>query len=328
MEIVTEPVLESPEEAGEFLLELRKLVRYLEICDGNMEQGSLRCDANISLRKKGAETLGVKVEVKNLNSIRNVRRALEFEINRQAQAIDNNEPIIQGTRGFDPSNGSTFATRAKEMAHDYRYFPEPDLPPLVISNEKVQEVRKKMPVLPSEMSSMLINDFSLTTYEAGVISEEKDIGLFFISLAKESGNFKSAANWMIGPMKSYLNESGLSIKESAIGIAQLSQLIKMVDTSTISQTAASQNLFDSMVKRPGSDPLALAKELNLIQQSDEGQLNDYVAQVIRSNSTEVAAYKNGKKGLIGYFMGEVMKLSGGAADPKIAKRLILEALNT
>ena len=326
LEIVTEPDLRSSKEAYHYLTEVRKLVRYLEICDGNMEEGSLRCDANISVRLKGASVLGTKVEVKNMNSIRNVQKAIEFEINRQIEVLESGGSLSQETRGFDALNNTTIAMRSKEAANDYRYFPEPDLQPLFIDEKQVSKIHSEMPALPRELFDKYINEYKLTPYDASNLTDNKEIAMFFEEIIIHNGNYKSVANWVMGDVKSYLNENGVQIDEFPISAEKVSDLISLIDEGKISSSVASQKIFPEMLNSNDS-VLKIAERLNLIQVSDEGDLAGYIEEVIKSNPSEVERYKNGEKQLVGFFMGQLMKVSKGKADPKIANALLRHKLN-
>ena len=326
LEIVTEPDLRTADEAYAYLTEIRQLVRYLDICDGNMEEGSLRCDANVSVRKVGAEAFGTKVEVKNMNSIRNVHRAIEHEIDRQITALENGEEISQETRSFDAVNGTTISMRTKEAANDYRYFPEPDLQPIFVSQEHIAQVKAEMPVLPSELYKKYTEELKLSAYDTAILISSKSFANYFEELIGFTSNYKSAANWMIGDVRSYLNQQGKGIEEFPLTPTRIAELIQLIDDGKISVSIASQRLFPVMLERPEVSPLKLAEELNLIQDSDEGAIKDIIAGVLAQHSEEVARYKGGEKQLVGFFMGQLMKASQGKADPKEANRLMREML--
>lgn len=326
LEMVSEPEIESSDEAYQYLMEVRKLVRYLDICDGNMEEGSLRCDANISVRPPGQKELGTKVEVKNMNSMRNVQRAIEHEIERQVEVLNSGGKLEQQTRNFDAGTGATTAMRSKEAANDYRYFPEPDLAPVILSDEYINSIKSKMPVLPNELYKKYINDYALSEYDSSLITESKETVQLFESILKHTNNYKAAANWIMGPVKSYANENGIHVGEVPIQSKAIAEIISLVDESKVSSSVASQKIFPELVKQLDKSPLQIAQELNLIQESDESALNGFVKQAIAKFPDKVAEYKNGKTGLLGLFMGEVMKLSKGKADPKIANKLVKEAL--
>ncbi|MBT5932434.1 MAG: Asp-tRNA(Asn)/Glu-tRNA(Gln) amidotransferase subunit GatB [Flavobacteriales bacterium] len=326
LEIVTEPDLRSSADAYQYLTEVRKLVRYLEICDGNMEEGSMRCDANISVRIKGATKLGTKVEVKNMNSIRNVQKAIEYEIIRQIEVLEAGGTLSQETRGFDALDNSTIAMRSKEAANDYRYFPEPDLQPLFVDEKQIAEIRSEMPALPKELFDKYVQEYKLTPYDANNLTDSKEIALFFEEIITHNKNYKSAANWIMGDVKSYLNENGVQIDDFPIPARKISELINLIDDGKVSSTAASQKIFPEMLKSQESAQ-EIAERLNIIQVSNEGELAGFIDEVIRSNTSEVERYKNGEKQLVGFFMGQLMKVSRGKADPKVANALLREKLN-
>jgi len=325
LEIVSEPDIRSSQEAYNYVTEVRKLVRYLDICDGNMEEGSLRCDANISVNLKGASEFGTKVEVKNMNSIRNVQRAIEFEIARQIESIENGETISQETRGFDALKGITISQRSKEAANDYRYFPEPDLQPLVVMKEDIEAIKSEMPALPRELFNRYTKEYGLSDYDAYNLTDNKGIALFYENLIQHTINYKAAANWMMGDVKSYLNEFGFEIHEFPISVERLANLIAIIDEGKVSNSVASQYIFPELLKSDLS-PLAIAENLNLIQDSSEDTLKGFILQVFEENQAEVERYRNGEKQLTGFFMGKLMKVSNGKADPKIANKLLRELL--
>ena len=326
VEIVTEPDLHSGDEAYAYLTELRKIVRYLEICDGNMEEGSMRCDANISVRKKGDTKLGTKVEVKNLNSIRNVKRAIEFEAKRLVDIIEAGEKIIQQTRSFDAGNGTTFALRTKEDANDYRYFADPDLTPFVVTDALLQEVKNSIPALPEERVARYTQQLQLPEYDARVITDEKELAVYFEQIIDHTSNYKAAANWMLGPIKSWLNETSESITAFPVQPAGIAALIALIDSNQVNFSVASTKIFAALLKEPGSAPLQIAKALNLLQDSDEGNVAAWVEEVLNKMPDKVSEYKKGKKGLIGLFVGEVKKVSKGKADPKLTNDILLKKL--
>lgn len=326
LEIVSEPDMRTPEEAYAYLQEIRKLVRYLEICDGNMEEGSLRCDANISIRKRGESAFGTKVEVKNINSIRNVQRALEYEFKRQIMDVENGVRIVQETKNFDAATGSTIVMRTKEDAHDYRYFPEPDLSPVSVTKKYVSEIETTQPSLPRELLQKYTSELGLSDYDAQVLTESKEIAQFFEDLISHTDEFKAAANWVMGPVKSYLNENALHINQFKVRPHAIASLIQMIDKGEVSHTIASQKIFPLLLQDPDRDPFDIAKENNWIQESDSDAITTLVEQALSKYPDKIEAYKNGQKGLLGLFMGEVMKLSGGKADPKMASKLLREKL--
>lgn len=327
VEIVTEPDLYSAEEAAAYITELRKLVRYLDVCDGNMEEGSLRCDANVSIRLKGETKLGVKVEVKNLNSIRNVRKAIEYEVKRMIELVENGETILQQTRSFDAGNDTTFALRSKEEANDYRYFPDPDLPPFIVTRKQLQQIQQQMPALPETLVAKYKSELLLSDYDARIICDDKETIHYFEALIKETNHYKGAANWLLGPVKSYLNEQGIHIDAFPVQPKTLGALIELVESGKMSFSVASSKLLHTLIETASTDPLQTATSLNLLQDADSGAIASWVDTVLASMPDKVAEYKKGKKGLIGLFMGEVKKISKGKADPKMATQLLTEKLN-
>lgn len=326
LEIVSEPDLRSSSEAYNYLTEVRKLLRYLDICDGNMEEGSMRCDANVSVRLKGATTFGTKVEVKNMNSIRNVQRAIEFEVTRQIEALENGESLTQETRAFDALKGSTISMRTKEAANDYRYFPEPDLPPITVSQEQIAAISKEMPALPNALFERYTKTYGLSDYDAYNITDQKGLALYYEALIAVTKNYKAAANWLMGEVKSYLNEQGVDISKFPIAAERIAALIQLIDQGKISNSIAAQRVFPALFDSQDS-PLQIAERLNLIQSSDSGVIEGFVAEVIAQNPSEVERYRNGEKQLIGFFMGQLMKVSGGKADPKAANGILRQQLD-
>ena len=326
LEIVSEPDLRSSQEAYSYLTEVRKLVRYLDICDGNMEEGSLRCDANISVRLKGTPEFGTKVEVKNMNSIRNVQRAIEFEIKRQIEALESGEELTQETRSYDALKNLTISMRSKEAANDYRYFPEPDLQPLVMDNAQIEAIKAEMPALPRELFLKYTKELGLSEYDAYNLTDNKGIALYYEGIVAHTKNYKLAANWMMGDIKSYLNEFGVEIDEFPLKPEQIASLIALIEEGKISTSVASQKIFPAFVKNPSTSPLALAEEMNLIQDSNEDAILEFINEVIKQHPSEVERYRNGEKQLVGFFMGQLMKVSKGKADPKAANELMRKTL--
>jgi aspartyl-tRNA(Asn)/glutamyl-tRNA(Gln) amidotransferase subunit B len=326
IEIVTDPCMHSSEEAYALMTEIRQMVRYLEICDGNMEEGSLRCDANVSVMLIDAKEFGKKVEVKNMNSIRNVQRAIDHEIERQIAILEKGEGVISETRTFDATTGKTHSMRTKEELNDYRYFPDPDLSPVIISEAWLSQIKAAMPALPRELRDKLVSQYGLSVYDAQVLTDSKDVALYFEELCKHTGNYKAAANWMMGPVKSYLNELTLTVKDFPIPIRTLAELIQLVESSKVSFSIASQRIFVELLKFPEKSALDIAQELNLIQDSNTENILPIIEQVIQENPAKVQEYKKGKNGILGMFMGEVMKRSKGKADPKVANELLLKKL--
>jgi aspartyl-tRNA(Asn)/glutamyl-tRNA(Gln) amidotransferase subunit B len=326
LEIVTEPDLRSADEAYKYLTEVRRLVRYLDICDGNMEEGSLRCDANISVRKKGAPEFGRKVEVKNMNSISNVKRAIEHEIIRQIDLIEAGGIIDTETRSFDAPSGTTFSLRSKEAANDYRYFPEPDLLPVIVTENEIARVKSTLPPLPDELVKKYTQELQLSIYDASVLTDAKEIALYFEDVLKHTTNAKAAANWVMGPVKSWLNENAMHISQLSFGGNRLAELIALVDSGKVSFSVASQKIFPQMVQHKDLSALAIAERDNLIQESNTDTLLVVVKEVVAKYPEKVAEYRGGKVGLLGMFMGEVMKASKGKADPKVTTELLKKEL--
>lgn len=327
IEIVTEPDLFSAEEAFAYVTEIRKLVQWLGVCDGNMEEGSLRCDANISVRLIGEKKLGTKVEVKNLNSIRNVKKAIEFEIARMIDVIESGGTITQQTRSFDASNDTTFAIRDKEEANDYRYFPDPDLAPFVLSESYIKEIQLGLPILPAVLEEKIITQYQLSSYDAAQICESLHTAQYFEAAAAHTKNYKSVANWMLGPIRSYLNEAGLDYSELALQPFTLASLIHIIDAGQLNFSVAASKILPQIVDGKKTDVLAVATELNLIQVNDTDALEAWVDAAIASMPEKVIEYQKGKKGLIGLFIGEVKKLSKGQADPNKVSSLLAQKLN-
>jgi aspartyl-tRNA(Asn)/glutamyl-tRNA(Gln) amidotransferase subunit B len=327
VEIVSEPDLRSSQEAYNYLTEIRKLVRYLEICDGNMEESSLRCDANISVMLKGSKEFGRRVEVKNMNSIRNVQKAIEFEINRHIEAIEKGEEIAQETRSYDALKNVTISMRSKEAANDYRFFPEPDLQPLVIKQSQIDEIKAEMPALPRDLFMKYTNELKLSEYDAYNLTDSKELALYYEDIISHTKNYKAAANWMMGDIKSYLNHNGIGMNEFPISAKAIADLISIIDEGKISSTVASQKIFPALLESPEKAPLSIAEEMNLIQDSNEDALLTIIEDVIKQHSAEAERYKNGEKQLTGFFMGQLMKASKGKADPKAANILMRQTLD-
>ncbi len=326
IEIVTNPVIKSSEDAAALLTEIRKLVRYLDICDGNMEEGSLRCDANVSVMLKDSKEFGKKVEVKNMNSIRNVQHAIDHEVERQIHEIEKGNLITSETRTFDANTGLTHSMRTKEELNDYRYFPDPDLSPLVVSEDWLNEIKASMPALPRDLYFKYINNMQLSEYDAHVLTDSKEVAMYFEAVCKYTSNFKAAANWVMGPVKSMLNEVGLSADEFPIPAKDLADMIALIDSGKINFSVASQRLFPELLKNPKASPMEVASLLNLIQDSSTDSILPIVEEIIKEFPLKVEEYRKGKKGILSMFMGEVMKRSKGKADPKVATELFIQKL--
>jgi aspartyl-tRNA(Asn)/glutamyl-tRNA(Gln) amidotransferase subunit B len=326
IEIVSEPDLRSADETYAYLTELRKLLRYLDICDGNMEEGSLRCDVNISVRRKGDTKLGTRVEIKNLNSIRNAKRAVEVESKRLIELIEKGEPVIQQTRSFDADKGITFATRDKEDADDYRYFPDPDLTPFFLEDEFIERIRQSIPALQEERVKKYTGQWQLSEYDAQVLTEEKEMADYFEAIVQYTSNYKAASNWMTGPIRSWLNENNKEIDSFPLSAEKVAGLIQLVENGKLSFSAASSRLLPYLLLHPSAQPEQAAIEQNLIQQSDASSLEPLIDEVLLKYAEKVHEYKKGKKGVLSLFVGEVMKRSKGKADPKVTNELLLEKL--
>src|SRR6185503_9926969 len=275
LEIVSEPDMHTSEEAFAYVTEIRKIVRYLQICDGNMEEGSMRCDANVSVRLRGEKKLGTKVEVKNLNSIRNVKRAIDFEINRLVDLVESGQPVIQETRSFDATNGITFALRSKEEANDYRYFPEPDLTPFFISEEKIESIKRSLPELPAVLEKKFVGEYSLSLADARILCDDRETATFFQNIIGYTSNYKAAANWILGPVKSYLNESDTAIENILVEPKTFAKLIEIVEKESVSFGVAASRIFPVLLKFPNKDPIKIAEELNVVQEKNDDSLNSW-----------------------------------------------------
>ena len=326
LEIVSEPEMRSSTEACNYLMEIRKLVRYLDICDGNMEEGSLRCDANVSVRLKGVKELGNRAEVKNLNSFKNLQKAIDFEVTRHIQLLEEGKEVDTDTRSFEAATGTTFSLRSKEAAHDYRYFPEPDLPPFTISKDFIENIKSEMPALPNELKKKYINELKLTEYDALVLTESRDMALYFERIISKTSNYKAAANWLMTSIKGYLNQETISIDKFPVSPEKIASLIELIDAKKISNNLASLMLFPQMLKKPDLDPLAIAEKHGWLEETDQTQLKQIIQETINKFPDKVKAYQAGKKNLLGLFMGEIMRSTNGTADPKIATQLLKEKL--
>lgn len=328
LEIVKEPDIRSADEAFAYVKHLRKLVRHLGVCDGNMEQGSLRCDVNISVRKSGEQQLGTKVEVKNLNSLRFIKKAIGYESERLISLLESGKTILQETRGFDENNFSTYSIRIKEDEDDYRYFPEPDLPPFIISNETIETIRSKMPALPSQVKEKLVADYYLTAYDAEQLSNDTDLSNFFLELTGHSNHYKASANWILGPIKNYLSTSELLLDEIQLQPISIAEIIGLIDKGTITYGIAVQQIFPALVKNPSLNIGQFIQENQLQVQTSQTEIENLIDAALNKHQEKITEYKRGKKGLISLFVGEVMKLSKGKADAKLVTEKIIEKLKT
>lgn len=324
IEIVSEPDIRTPEEAGAYLRTIRAIVRYLDICDGNMEEGSFRCDANVSIRPKGQKEFGTRTELKNINSFRFVEKAIQYEINRQQAVILDGGKIIQETRLWDSAKNKTFSMRGKEDAHDYRYFPDPDLPPLVFKQEWIDEIKANLPELPDQKKARFIEEYGLPPYDADVLTSARETAEYFEICAKNSGNAKLASNWIMGALMGVLNDRNIEIAESPISAENLAKILKLLDSGTINAKIA-KTVFDEICEK-GGDPEAIIKEKGLVQVSDTGAIEEVVDTVLKENPAEVEAYKAGKTKLISFFVGKIMKLMKGKANPAVVNQILEEKL--
>ncbi|MEQ1553138.1 MAG: Asp-tRNA(Asn)/Glu-tRNA(Gln) amidotransferase subunit GatB [Ferruginibacter sp.] len=328
LEIVTEPDLNSADEVYTYLTEMRKLLRWLNVCDGNMEEGSMRCDANISVRLHGDTKLGTRVEVKNLNSIRNVKKAIEIEVARLITLTENGEKITQETRSYNADNNTTFSLRSKEEADDYRYFPEPDLPPFVISESYIQNVEAQMPALPAILQEKYVTEFNLSAYDAAMLCADKEDTILFEAVSSITGNYKSTANWITGPIKNYCNEHNITLKDFPLNAIKIADIINFTDTGKIHFNVASTKLMEAMIVEKIPSAETLATVMNLKQESNFDTLENWANDVLISMPDKVKEYKAGKKGLIGLFAGQVKKLSGGKADMETVTKILEEKLSS
>ncbi|MGW8303436.1 MAG: Asp-tRNA(Asn)/Glu-tRNA(Gln) amidotransferase subunit GatB, partial [Desulfobacterales bacterium] len=324
IEIVSEPDIRSAEAAGAYLRQLRSIVRYLDICDGNLEEGSFRCDANISIRPKGSDTFGTRTEIKNLNSFKHVEKALQYEIGRQKETLADGGEIVQETRLWDPDKNRTDSMRGKEEAHDYRYFPDPDLLPLVIDEDWIETVRKNLPELPAEKKMRFVADYDLPSYDAEILTSDRELAEYFENCLQGFNQPKPVSNWIMGSLLGLLKTAGKSIDQSPISAPHLARLLKLIDDGTISGKIA-KSVFDEMAKS-GKPPQQIVEEKGLVQITDTDAIDDVVAEVISSNPKEVEAYKNGKTKLLGFFVGQVMKETRGKANPKMVNEILRKKL--
>ncbi|WP_373998619.1 Asp-tRNA(Asn)/Glu-tRNA(Gln) amidotransferase subunit GatB [Bdellovibrio bacteriovorus] len=324
LEVVSGPDIRSPAEAAEYARTIRQIVRYLDVCDGNLEEGSLRCDCNVSVRKMGDPNFGTKVEIKNINSFRFVEKAIEFEIERQIDAVERGEKIIQETRLWDPDKNRTFSMRTKEDAQDYRYFPDPDLLPLTVSEAMIEQYRKELPELPIARAKRFQEEHALPEYDATVLTTEKDLADYYEETAKESNNFKASSNWVMTEILRELKEANKSIKDSPVRPKQLGQMIAMIDKGAISGKIA-KTVFQEMWQT-GKEPAVIVKEKGLVQISDPGAIEKIVEEVLAANAKNVEEYKSGKKAVFGFFVGAVMKASKGQANPELVNKILQEKL--
>ena len=324
MEIVTEPDLRSPEETAEFVRKLRTLLRYIGSCDGDMEKGSMRCDANVSVRLLGSDKLGTRCEIKNINSIRNIMRAIEFEAARQVELLENNQSVMQETRLFDADTGETRAMRSKEEAHDYRYFPDPDLLPVIVSQELIDRLMTELPELPDEKIKRYIAEFNLNNYDAEVLAADEAVANYFESAVALCSSPKILANWILSELFGLLNKNSLTLSECKITPQMLAKMVSLIEDGVISGKIA-KVVFEEMFET-AKDPEKIIEEKGLVQVSDSGMLSSIIDEVLASNPDSLSAYQAGKDKLFGFFVGQVMKKTDGKANPTLVNTLLKEKL--
>ena len=323
MEIVSKPDLRSPDEVNAYIKKLRSIMRYLGTCDGNMQEGSLRADVNVSVRKEGDKKLGTRCEIKNVNSIKFMQMSIAYEAKRQVQLLESGKLIDQETRLFDIKKNETRSMRSKEDAHDYRYFPDPDLLPLNLDKELIERIKKNLPELPDQKKERFIKDYSLNTYEATVLVSEKEISDYFEEVVKTS-DIKLAKNWIMGDLFASLNDKNISISDSPVTAKKMAQLINSISSGIISGRTAKE-VFEE-IKETGEEPNKIIESKGLQQKSDPKELEGIVDQIINQNKDKVEQYKSGKEKLFGFFVGQVMKISGGKANPQIVNEILKKKL--
>jgi aspartyl-tRNA(Asn)/glutamyl-tRNA(Gln) amidotransferase subunit B len=325
IEIVSEPEIRTPEEAAAYLRSLRSILVYLGICDGNMEEGSFRCDANVSVRPKGVTELGVKAELKNMNSFRFVQKALQYEIDRQIGVLREGGRIVQETRLFDPSTGTTASMRSKEMAHDYRYFPDPDLLPLRVDDEMLERMRGQLPELPAQKKDRFVEVFGIPQYDAGVLTASRELATYFERTVGLFPNPKAVSNWIMTELMRCLKGDETGIAKCPVSPSQLAELLNLMENGTISGKIA-KTVFEEMYDT-GADPSTIIREKGLLQVSDAEELAAIIRKVLDENPGEVAKYLSGKKQVVGFFVGQIMKATRGKANPKVVNELLSQELS-
>lgn len=323
LEIVSEPDMRSSEEAKNYMEELRNIVRYIGVCDGNLEEGSMRCDANISIMPKGSKEFGTRAEIKNVNSFAALQRAIEYEIERQIEIVEEGGQVVQETRLWDDNARETRSMRGKEDAHDYRYFPEPDLMPLEISREWVEKIKSEMPELPSQKRARY-QEIGLSEYDASVIVEQMGLALFFDKVLELGANPKTAVNFIMGEIAAFLKEDHIEITDTKLTPENLAELIALIEKGTISNNIGKQIIIEML--KDGTKASVIVEKKGLSQISDEGAIKELVQKVVDAHPNEVEAYKNGKTNLLGFFVGQVMKETKGRANPKTVNQLLREII--
>lgn len=325
IEIVTEPDINSSEEAYLYLMKIKQIVQYLQICDGNMEEGSLRCDANISVRLKGETQLGVKTEIKNMNSFRNIERALNYEIERQIELLEDGERIVQQTLLWNADLEQAFPMRTKEEEHDYRYFPDPDLTPLLINDDWFEQIKSSIPELPDKKLKRFIEQYSLPKYDAEILTQDKFLADYYEKVVSETVDYKLASNWIMVDVMSVLNSNNISINSFSIPPENLAKLIRLISNNVISSKIAKE-IFKVMLEE-NKDPEIIVKEKNLVQITDESSIKEIVKKVIKNNHSQVIEFIDGKEKVLGFFVGQIMKLTQGKANPQLVNKILLDELN-
>ena len=326
LEIVSEPEITGPAQAAAYARAVRQILQYLGVCDGNLEEGSLRCDCNVSVRKKGETQLNTRTEIKNVNSFRFVEKAIEYEIQRQIDCYESNEEIIQETRLYDSTKNKTFSMRKKEEAHDYRYFPDPDLLPLKIEGDWIEGIKKGLPELPLEKANRYQSEYSLPEYDSFVLTQDMGVSQYFEAVASQSKNYKAVSNWVMGEVLRELKENKLDIEDSPIAAGQLAQLIGLIDNKVISGKIA-KTVFAEMWSTPGADPEKIVKDKGLVQITDEAVIERMIDEIIANSPNQLEQYRAGKDKLFGFFVGQVMKVSKGQANPEVANKILKEKLS-
>ena len=325
LEIVSEPDMRTPEEAYLYLTKMKQILQYLRICDGNMEEGSLRCDANISIRPIGSEKFGTKTEIKNLNSFRNVERALNYEIIRQIEAVEDGEVIVQQTLLWDADMNQAYPMRSKEEAHDYRYFPDPDLMPVIVDQKWIKEIGAAMPELPDVKQEKFINNYSLPFYDAEVLTQSRDVAEYYENLIRITDDYKAASNWVMSEVLGVINDKKTDILDFPVKPEMLGKMINLINEGVISGKIAKE-IFPIMIDE-SKDPEQIVKERNLVQISDENEIKGIIETILNNNKSQVESYLSGNEKIFGFFIGQIMKETKGKANPKIVNELLSAHLN-
>lgn len=325
IEIVSEPDINSPEEAYAYLTKLKSILQYIEVSDCKMEEGSLRCDTNVSLMPVGASEFGTKIELKNLNSFKAVQRALEYEIKRQRDILESGDKVVQEPRRWDETRGITTSMRTKEEAHDYRYFPEPDLVPIVVDREWIDRIKAELPELPDQKRERFVREYGIPEYDAEVLTGSKALAKFFEDTVRLHNNPKAVSNWIMSEVLRILNDKGIEIQELNLKPEQLAQLLNLIENGTISGSIG-KKVFEDVIET-GKDPEVIVKEKGLVQVSDEGQIREIVKQVLEQNQKSVKDYKSGKEKAFGFLVGQIMRATKGKANPQVANKILKEELD-